>query len=143
MREIKLRAWIDKQMLYPDNKFHFIAMGKVFKLDPHIKENRYYSLDAKPIVMQFTGLTDKNGKDIYEGDIVRILYTDWVSKSDSDTRTLEEYLNDKAIKGVVKFKSRMYLLMSIPNDSKMSIHCGQHGFIEVIGDIHTTPELLK
>ena len=42
-------------------------------------------------VGQFTGIQDKDSVDIYEGDIVAILFTDWASQSKDDTRSLEEY----------------------------------------------------
>ncbi len=53
MREIKFRAWdkIGKIMI------------PVSRLDFPLSEKR-------EILMQFTGLLDKNGKEIYEGDIV-------------------------------------------------------------------------
>lgn len=87
---------------------------------------------------QFTGLHDKNGKEIYEGDVVKILYTDWVSKSENDTRTIDEYKNDLALKGEVMFKDCKFGLR-ICSDILDSIFCGKHGFIEIIGNIHQTP----
>lgn len=92
------------------------------------------------ILMQFTGLLDRNGKEIYEGDIVRILYTDWISKSINDTRTLEEYkIAMSNIKEVV-FEAAEWKLKSL--DTFYSIHYGQYGFIEVIGNIYENPELI-
>jgi hypothetical protein len=60
MREIKLRAWDNQEMLY--EWFTIIYDGGF--ITP-----RTLCRGANA-VMQFTGLTDKNGKEIYEGDII-------------------------------------------------------------------------
>ena len=66
MREIKFRGW---------NKywgvFHYATMSQLLDKDigPDICELSNYS--ENPEVEQFTGMHDKNGKEIYEGDIVR------------------------------------------------------------------------
>jgi len=63
MREIKFRAW-DKEkkvMLFmSDGSF---SNHRIWWLETNDCQDRY-------ILMQFTGLKDKNGKEIYEGDKV-------------------------------------------------------------------------
>lgn len=86
-------------------------------------------------VGQFTGLLDKNGTKIFEGDKVRILYTDWPSKSSDDNRTIEEYMNDIAVNGVIEFKDCEFGV-HICSDILDSIFPGRHGFIEITGNIH-------
>lgn len=57
MREIKFRVWTDNYMAYSDNP------RDILPLDPK---------DGFKFVMQYTGLKDKNGKEIYECDILDI-----------------------------------------------------------------------
>jgi uncharacterized phage protein (TIGR01671 family) len=100
--------------------------------------------DSDWAVMQFTGLLDKNGKEIYEGDIVRILYTDWMSKSDADPRTLEQYKIDISRVGVVEYFYDRFNLY-FPNRGGVttgSLSEGDHGEKEIIGNIYENPELL-
>lgn len=58
MREIKFRAWnsVTRKMMRWDDIKRFGNLTKLISLN-HV------------IVCQFTGLHDKNGKEIYEGDI--------------------------------------------------------------------------
>ena len=129
-REIKFRAWDGIRMTQSGIMYN----NTTGKLEVPI--------GSKMKLMEFTGLTDKNGKEIYEGDVVKILYSDWMSKLDSDTRTLDEYLNDIAAKGVIEYKDCEFGV-KICSDLLDPIHCGRHGFIEVIGNIYENPNILS
>lgn len=69
-REIKFRAWQKKySAMWYDGGHMDLSLsidGQLFTPD------RYYSCDFEKefALMQYTGLKDKNGKEIYEGDIV-------------------------------------------------------------------------
>ena len=92
-------------------------------------------------IMQYTGLKDKNGKEIYEGDIVRMLYTDWRSQSADDKRTHEQYKKDISVIGTVEFKGCEFGL-HICSDILDSLYEGKHGEKEIIGNIYENPELI-
>ena len=83
MREIKFRAW-NKTL----NKIQYF--NGIFNEHPYTETStfaqyesckKYHELE----IMQFTGLKDKNGKDIYEGDflagIYGALYIKWCNKN--------------------------------------------------------------
>lgn len=71
MREIKFRAWDAKEekMWWPDAiaaDGRNIALINVFGVQT--------SDTQEDVLMQYTGLKDKNGKEIYEGDIIQAVY---------------------------------------------------------------------
>lgn len=71
MREIKFRAWDeDGYMIYPPFSLMFNENKNIVLLEP---DGTFGEVGSAIIaLMQFTGLLDKNGKEIYEGDVVRV-----------------------------------------------------------------------
>ena len=74
MREFKFRAWDNhnKRMLQ-DVGYHPFITEQYTDYKP--TENGAYLISPKfdnYVLMQYTGLKDKNGKEIYEGDILKV-----------------------------------------------------------------------
>ena len=118
---------------YNDRK---IWMFDEIEVIPSTISMKTYQLDkAKEMIY---GSFDLEGFGMTKGgDRVRILYTDWMSKSDSDLRTLEQYLKDISVYGVIEMADAEWLLKykSKKYDAYYygSIHCGKHGEREIIG----------
>ena len=90
-------------------------------------------------VGQYTGLTDKNGKKIFEGDIVHYLYEPGKGYWNSDQLSVIEWNSTgfymRGIMGTNKYACSSGWLVSTPH--------GDGRCFEVIGNIHDNPELLE
>lgn len=141
MREIKYQVFVDKGIIEgrPAHIYTALAIGfdEAGNLTKVCLEPCGW-IDSKWVTLrQYTGLHDKNGKEIYEGDIVKVLQkiAPYPDAEDDECDTVE--LITKA-----EFSSGAFWL----NGSGYSInnHFGYNNSDrEVIGNIYENPELLK
>ena len=71
MRDIKFRAWDGEKMRYPNLINTSFTVGPLTCYTTDNLEPGFFDTEQ---LMQFTGLTDKNGVEIYEGDVLRYRY---------------------------------------------------------------------
>lgn len=109
---------------------------EVLTLDDLLNRNGcYYSPTVQEIVYkrQFTGLTDKNGKDIYEGDIIAYFYEETVIKG--------HLVSERGYSlNAVIFHNSMFCI-GIDNDFALG-NWAEDDDLEIMGNIYENPELL-
>src|SRR5437870_5331032 len=132
MREIKFRTWdtLEKQMLVVEQLN--LDDGEVYtEGDVNSLYFRQLPEESEPncVLMQFTGLTDKNGNEIYEGDVLRntkskdVFEVHW----DAEMATFE---------GIDRRERKVGGVTYGPTLFPMS------GKLEIIGNIYENPKLL-
>ena len=159
MREFKFRAWDEKKKemfqprhieqvpatgiwIYGKNKMSDDGIGcKIEKTKCHRPDINCKNYNSPFKLMQYTGLKDKNGNEIYEGDIVRndeFKVINPIKKEDM-IRYIKEVRFDVA-------HGEWYLINeNDPNFDNLVENGGIFGIDswEVIGNIYENPELLK
>ena len=133
MREIKFRAKVE-------NEDGIIELKIVSRLTMFSGGGLYYAycenddyeyrLDPSDL-MQFTGLKDRNGKEIYEGDIIKYHYFYFADGSEIEK---EHVCSVKYDDSFANFDAM---------DKEGFAHFLGNASIEVIGNIYENPELLK
>ena len=145
MREIKFRAWNNKsnEMGFDESMGDILCEKEYDK--PHL------------IIMQFTGLKDKNEKEIYEGDIVITTRVNWYCPGHPQNNTdiidqVEIYWDEEKN----EMFSRTFDFERLKRNPNQRPYCSSgslgngwnderadENIWEVIGNIYENPELTK
>lgn len=134
MREIKFRAWSKSENLMGEvTKFRFSKSQYPFvnvrfrKNGKTVDEGYYFGQEDgsdNVILMQYIGLKDKNGSEIYEGDIVTGLF--------DHTNIIGHIIYGSDATFFIKRKGLYGISLNNAED-----------WLEVVGNIYENPELLK
>lgn len=134
--EIKFKVW-DKRgkRLVAVQDLHWIHEGKyTLRVNASDNPGDYIPLlDGEYELVQFTGLHDKNGKEIYEGDIINVTT---VETCECGKDTYDTFKNCE-----VKWLHTSHAAFGWRNNRWHTFEAGQE--FEVIGNIYENPELLK
>jgi hypothetical protein len=116
-REIKFRIW-DKdaktmeQVLLPD--------CSTYQVMPAKQEGKEFKRRDNTVLMQYTGLTDRNGKEIYEGDVI-----EW-NRQKYEIKWLDEWA-----------------ALAAENERENQVVPKIATTSEVIGNVYKNPELIQ
>lgn len=120
-KEIITNQWVEGDLLQCPNKYPTIRMWE--EAYPIARSIDFVVFPDT--IGQFTGLHDKNGREIYEGDIIKYLF------------------HGLFYAGTIIYQDAKFVMKKIYGDGYMFPQDYGEKYIEVIGNIHTNPELLK
>lgn len=129
MREIKFRCWDKENKEMLDVEYlHWDDCTREFSIRTTMYTD-YFDIEDM-ILMQYVGLKDENGKEVYEGDILEKIYTDYNDK---------EFLREKYLvqNNICGWELRNLKKPKSHRSFQLLKGC------KIIGNIYENPELLE
>ena len=132
-REIKLRAWGKRDKVMQDvGSLSWLNGGiKAYGQGSHVENDDYFVDGDNVILLEYTGLHDKNGVEICEGDVISYIGYSAYGMDDKKSQFAVKWNN---LDGGF---SLGWLFEKDNGDIAL-----QNKEIEIIGDIYSNPELL-
>ncbi|MEC0719693.1 YopX family protein [Bacillus haynesii] len=130
MREIKFRAWNKELKKFVYSRDVVMILEEDGTLDIHETshwDQDFENVSDEIVLLQYTGLKDKNGREIYEGDVVKGINFN-MTRPQRFIGEVEYSYNGYTVKGVKQYTGLR---------SELNIN------FEVIGDVYRNPELLE
>lgn len=144
--------WVFGDLIASKNKYYIHPQGNSFQVDGVLSRLIVLHEVKSETVGQYTGLTDKNGKKIFTGDIIRYCDEDCYYYPEDCTEFFGEVVQERGAFGIgTQNELPLELENWCNNDNFVSLweiywnlNCcdGELPMIEVIGNIYDNPELL-
>ena len=125
MREIKFRAWVkDRKAIFEVVLINYVTKKVTYLLERvghllSIRDAKFNDVE----LMQYTGLKDKNGKEIYEGDII--------------------FLHGSKYKVIFKTEGARFVLRNNEFELEITFINNNNKRMEVLGNVYENPELME
>ena len=125
MREIKFRAWVkEKKAIFEVVLINYVTKKVTYLLERvghllSIRDAKFNDVE----LMQYTGLKDKNNKEIYDGDII--------------------FLHGSKYKVIFKTEGARFVLRNNEFELEITFINNNNKRMEIIGNIYENPELME
>lgn len=137
MREIKFRAWDLDCNNWFDNGSGFALSWDAIEI---FDDNDHKHSTDNIVFQQYTGLKDKNGKDIYEGDVFQ--YIEHEGYSIPSFISAIKFIEEWACFGY-ETGSEVFGTRDVPFSEHDELQLDFLNHIEVIGDVYRNPEIIN